>query len=858
MHRFFILILFSFLTQNTFAQCDTLQGQVNWRFWSGLRVFEWDDPNVDVDHMDNYPNGPAYIRTLYSLSAPSNYSDWYYSLIRGYIRTPVGGQVVFNLNGDDYATFKLSTDNTIDNLIEIHADTSDAANLDVVTLAANQYYYFELSLVEQGGSDYLSLEWKADFLAGGINAPNWTLVGGDYLHQACEQPCELRGTTCDDGDVSTTNDQYDGNCNCVGDPVTTNTCIGERGVVQAYRYEGLAGNNTDVLDAAITNGVQPDTVHQLGGNLYRTYYRNEGGVYNYGTYIQGYLSVPVSGLYSFNITGSHENHFYLSSDETVANKNAHHVFIPWWAGTYLHDNPSYADNNVPANQSEENIFLESGRYYYFEVRHKGAEDNWQNFHLYWKTPYQTRDQWLRLPTFYCFDYTCESACIKSGVACNDGDPYTANDQWNGNCNCSGTPCEAPNCDDPTTSYLIPDECETTHEVSNRADDAWLSCTPQSNAPNPARNGQHWIQYDFGTLYRLDASQVWNYNAQNATNQGFEQATIDYSSDGINWQELGTFNWSLAPGTNNYAGFAGPDFSGITAQYVLISSNDDPNSCRGLSKVAFNAVSCPNISFTTPSVNATLIEPTTIPVSVAVDGGEAAVTSIALFLDGVWIASDNAFPFTWTDLPQLQNLPIGDYQLSAVVTDANNTECELATVLHITSESNANCETTPISITEHTQPIYYTTETITSSSAVIQATIYQAGESITLLPGFDVQSGTDFTARIAMCDPASAIAVAQSRVAPLARTGNNQVKLFPNPVVDQFTLEINAHRANTLDVRIYDVLGKELGNFTQKQLLEKGQKNLAVDVTGLTAGLYYCKIKIGAEAYTRSFVRADQN
>ncbi len=860
MHRLILFILISFSSQVAFAQCDTVQGEVNWRFWSDLHIYNWPDPMVDVDHMDDFPNGPEYTRTLFSLSAPVNYSDWYYTHIRGYIRTPVGGQVVFNLNADDLASFKLSTDNTPDNLVEINADTSDAGNLDYVTLAANQHYYFELSHLEITGGDNLSLEWKGEFLTGGINTDIWTLIGGDYISKACDAPCELKGTTCDDGDATTDNDQYDGNCHCVGDPMTTNVNIGERGVVQAYRYEGLTGTNTNVLDDAITNNVQPDTVHQLGDNFLMRNYLTEGAPPNYGTFIQGYLTVPVTGLYSLNITGSHENHFFLSSDESPANKMANHVFIPWWAGPYTHANPDYDASNVPHNQSEEHILLETGKYYYFELRHKGAENDWQNFNMYWKTPYQTRDQWLRIPTFYFFDYNGETTCIKNGVPCNDGDPYTANDQWDGNCNCTGTPCVAPNCDDPLTSYSAPQECETTNEVSNRADDAWLSCTPQANAPNPIRNGQHWIQYDFGGLYRLDAAQIWNYNGENATNQGFEQAVIDYSSDGINWEELGTYNWALAPGTNNYEGFTGPDFGGITARYVLISSNDDPNSCRGLSKVAFNAVSCPTITFDSPSIDQTLIEPSDIPVTVSINGGEAAVNSVALYLDNTWIANDNTAPFSWSNLPQLQNLAVGDYKLSAVATDANGTACELATVIHVTSTANADCQATALNLTTNDQAIYATTSTITSNSNIANATstLYQAGQSITLMPGFHAEQGSDFTARIADCTPASITEAGTSRVTNLStpKTGIHKIQLFPNPVVDNFTLSIDAYKAGTLDIQIYDVLGKELSNFTQKQLIDKGVKTIELSAAALTAGLYYCKIKIGDETFTKSFVRVD--
>ena len=470
------------------------------------------------------------------MATPSNYADRYGAQIKGYIRTDIGGEVVFNGTADDTLSFRLSTDNTIGNLVDINVETNYIADLDTITLAAGQYYYFELTHFERTGADFASLAWKGDFLTGGISTTNWTTVGGAYIYNVCEPICETRGTTCDDGDPNTQNDQWDGQCNCTGDPVTTNTCVGERGLVETYMYYNMSDYILDPLNVAIDNNVQPDTVERLEDLIIETSFTQDGGIPNYGTYFQGFIAVPVTGYYSFNITGSHQNVFYISSDDMPANKEANQLWSYWWTGPFAHDTDFGA--NRPYNQTAENILMEAGRYYYVELRHKGADDPWQNFNLYWKTPYQTQDEWKRIPTFYFFDYTCETICIKSGVGCNDGDPFTANDQWDGNCNCAGTPCTAPDCDDPNTSYVVAEECETTNEVSNRADDGWLSCAPVADAPNPARNGRHWIQYDFGQLYDLGTTHVWNYNAFGAHTLGFE--SVNYRLF-YRWYLLANFN-----------------------------------------------------------------------------------------------------------------------------------------------------------------------------------------------------------------------------------------------------------------------------------------------------------------------------
>lgn len=862
MHRLILLLFFIFFAQQGYSQCDTLQGEVQWQFWPNINVYYWPNPFEDFYHIDNYPNKGEFVRTVYSISSPTNYDDYYGSQVRGYLRSDIDGQVVFNATGDDTLTLRLSLDNTMANLQVINADTNHIEDLDTIDFVAGQYYYFELDHFERTGWDFARLEWKTSFETGVIDAENWSLVGGQYIYKACDEPCENQGVSCDDGDPNTQNDQWDGNCNCVGDPITANTCVGERGLLQAYLYKNIEGGNTDTLDHVIANNIQPDTVETLGKEFLARYYLTEGADSNYGVFIQGFISVPVTGLYSFNITGSHENHFYISSDETPANKTANHVHIPWWAGTYIHDNPDYEMYTSPENhnQSEENILLEAGRYYYIELRHKSAANNWQQFNLYWKTPYQTSNYWKRIPTFYFFDYTCETFCVKSGTGCNDNDPFTANDQWDGSCNCVGTPCTAPDCDDPTTSFLAAEECETTNLIDNRADDAWLSCAPLSAAPNAARTGQHWIQYDFGGAYNLGTTQVWNYNVDGATASGFQQVVIDYSTDGINWQELGTYNWDLASGTTDYEGFVGPDFTNITARYVLISSMDDPNTCRGIHKIAFNAVSCPRIEFSTPTIDQSLVEQTNISqVNVTITGGEAAINSVALFLDDMWIASDNTAPYEWTDITALQDLANGDYKLSAVATDANGTECELATQIHALALTDFPCESSAIVLDTTEEMVYRTDATITSTGMVESAdpTFYVAEESITLMPGFHAVAGSEFTAMIATCTNTLTAPLAQARTSKVT-IGTPNVKLYPNPVISNFIVEIEAYEVGQMQIRVFDVLGKELGNLSRQTSINKGITTIDLPAQSLTAGLYYCSIKINDQSFTKSFVRVDRN
>ncbi|MEM1321224.1 MAG: T9SS type A sorting domain-containing protein [Bacteroidota bacterium] len=123
------------------------------------------------------------------------------------------------------------------------------------------------------------------------------------------------------------------------------------------------------------------------------------------------------------------------------------------------------------------------------------------------------------------------------------------------------------------------------------ENTWASCQESSN-PNTARNLGHWIMYDFGDLYSLTTARIWNTNETGKTNIGFRNVVVDYSSDGVNWTELGGYELERANGLNNYAGFEAFDFDGRLVRYVLISAIDNWGhpSCYGLAEVRFEITS----------------------------------------------------------------------------------------------------------------------------------------------------------------------------------------------------------------------------------------------------------------------------
>lgn len=138
-----------------------------------------------------------------------------------------------------------------------------------------------------------------------------------------------------------------------------------------------------------------------------------------------------------------------------------------------------------------------------------------------------------------------------------------------------------------TAAFLHAQCGT-DEYSDNEFDTWESCEMTTN-PNSVRGEGHWILYDFGYIYELGTSHVWNANEMNNTGIGMKDVMIDYSVDGVVWESWGQFQFNEATGQNNYTGDAGPDLTGLTARYVIITavSTWDNTACAGLAELRIN-------------------------------------------------------------------------------------------------------------------------------------------------------------------------------------------------------------------------------------------------------------------------------
>jgi len=106
--------------------------------------------------------------------------------------------------------------------------------------------------------------------------------------------------------------------------------------------------------------------------------------------------------------------------------------------------------------------------------------------------------------------------------------------------------------------------------STNISDSWTSCVATEN-PNKVREEGHWIMYDFGNEYTVHGTTIWNVNGYQHTDKGTQDLVIDYSINGEDWTELAYHTMEEAPASSFYQGEEGPNFNGVNARYVIITS-----------------------------------------------------------------------------------------------------------------------------------------------------------------------------------------------------------------------------------------------------------------------------------------------
>jgi hypothetical protein len=298
----------------------------------------WD--NVGGSSVSQIPlnEDPDFISTLELMEVPSNVGNNYGARVTGLIRPPTTGNYRFFIEGDDNVALFLSPDASpltktkiayhtgYTNVHEWTKFASQKSNL--IALQAGQLYYIEAQLKESSGADHMAVGWLKPGQSG--NEPTEIV------------PIDRPAPPLPKGGGSILFEKWTGiNGTAVASIPVQNPPNYTQEVTQ---FEGL----TNVQD-------------------------------NYGARIRGWLTAPVSGSYTFWISGDDHVALYFSqqggpeSKQQIAYHNSYSGQYEW---------------NKFATQKSAAIALVAGKRYYIEALMKEQSGS-DHFAVGWLMPGQS-------------------------------------------------------------------------------------------------------------------------------------------------------------------------------------------------------------------------------------------------------------------------------------------------------------------------------------------------------------------------------------------------------------------------------------------------------------------------------------
>ena len=148
---------------------------------------------------------------------------------------------------------------------------------------------------------------------------------------------------------------------------------------------------------------------------------------------------------------------------------------------------------------------------------------------------------------------------------------------------------------------------------------------------------------------------------------------------------------------------------------------------------------------------------------------------------------------------------------------------------------------------------------TVSLAGSATVVFEAGQTITLNPGFTVTStnGGSFTARIADCAASTFI---ESPVLVEATINETDISInpiqtlaaniYPNPTYQGATLTYSIFKQEEVIIRMYDSNGRLMHYLLPRQMKEKGAHTLPLSTSNLESGIYFIEIQTSQQRLHR--------
>lgn len=147
-------------------------------------------------------------------------------------------------------------------------------------------------------------------------------------------------------------------------------------------------------------------------------------------------------------------------------------------------------------------------------------------------------------------------------------------------------------------------------------------------------------------------------------------------------------------------------------------------------------------------------------------------------------------------------------------------------------------------------IYQASETIISNSRVASNdnVTFRAGESITLLSGFEALNGSQFLAEIGACT-GNATNLEEERKQITAMTESaivspkSKIQLAPNPALTTTQIQLELTDDEQVVIYLYDVNGKQIRQIQPMQTLVAGIHTFEIPIADLGAGLYFIEVQM---------------
>lgn len=81
-----------------------------------------------------------------------------------------------------------------------------------------------------------------------------------------------------------------------------------------------------------------------------------------------------------------------------------------------------------------------------------------------------------------------------------------------------------------------------------------------------------------------------------------------------------------------------------------------------------------------------------------------------------------------------------------------------------------------------------------------------------------------------------------------------LKVFPNPATNHFSIAYNLNKLSEVDIRLFDLTGKEI-KIIEKGIVEKGYYQQTFNVLNekLIKGIYFVKFQLDKNSYTKKLV-----